>query len=347
MRVGVTGATGNVGTALLRRLVADERVSEVVGIERRRPDLDLPGVTWAPANVADDDLRPLLDGCDVVVHLAWQFQPTRHPDVTWRTNVVGSERVFEAAVSVGASALVHASSVGAYSPNPGRRVTEQWPTHAHPGAAYGREKAYVERILDLVAARNPSLRVVRMRPAFIFQRSASTEQRRIFAGPLVPDVVGRRGLLPVLPYPRGLRFQALHADDAALAYHLAVHREVDGAFNLAAEPPLDAELVGRLLGARPVEVSRWLVRQGMAAAWRAHLIPAEPALFDLVETLPLLETSWARDVLGWEPEITGPGAVAEMLAGLRDGAGGATPPLEPDSASARVDELASGVGAEN
>jgi nucleoside-diphosphate-sugar epimerase len=91
---------------------------------------------------------------------------------TWQANAVGSSRVFEAAVAAGAGAIVHSSSVGAYSPGDGM-VDESWPTHSLPTAAYGREKAYAERLLDAVEARHPSVRVVRIRPAFVFQRRAA------------------------------------------------------------------------------------------------------------------------------------------------------------------------------
>ncbi|SNR92260.1 Semialdehyde dehydrogenase, NAD binding domain [Blastococcus mobilis] len=37
MKVVVVGATGNVGTAVVRALTADDRVSEMVGIARRAP----------------------------------------------------------------------------------------------------------------------------------------------------------------------------------------------------------------------------------------------------------------------------------------------------------------------
>ena len=49
-----------------------------------------------------------------------------------------------------------------------------------------------------------TIRVVRLRPAFIFQRRSASEQRRIFAGPFVPNWIARPGALPVLPLPRTL-----------------------------------------------------------------------------------------------------------------------------------------------
>ncbi|HEX6246562.1 MAG TPA: NAD-dependent epimerase/dehydratase family protein [Nocardioidaceae bacterium] len=345
MRVVVTGATGNVGTAVVDALCADDQVTEVVGVARRRPDRVHPEVRIVTADVGTDDLVPHLRGADALVHLAWMFQPTHRPEVTWQSNAVGSARLFDAAAEAGVGAVVHASSVGAYSPAPGRTVDESWPTHSLPGAGYGREKAYVERVLDAFEARHPGIRVVRLRPAFIFQEQAATAQRRIFAGPLLPNPLLARGRLPVLPWPRGLRFQALHASDVAQAYRLAVtHPGARGAFNVAANPVVDAEVVGELLGARPVPVPARAARAALAGLWHLHAVPAEPALLDLVLSLPLLDTSRIRDELGWEPTVSSVEALHELLQGMVRYSGGETPPLEEDSLRGRLHEVGTGMG---
>jgi UDP-glucose 4-epimerase len=344
VKVVVVGATGNVGTAVVRALAADDGVSEVLGIARRRPEWEQPKTTFVAADVASDDLVSHLRGADAVVHLAWLFQPTHQPTVTWQANAVGSARIFDAVSAAGVGVLVYASSVGAYSPAPGRRVDESWPTHSVPTAAYGREKAYVERLLDAFEARHPDTRVVRLRPAFIFQRQAASEQRRIFAGPLLPGALVRPGRLPVVPWPAGLQFQALHADDVAQAYRLAVVGEARGAYNVAAEPVVDAASIGDVLGARVVPVPGSLARLGLAAAWQLHLVPAEPALLDLALQLPLLDTTRIRDELGWSPTVSSLDALREVLEGMAEGAGGQTPPLAPDSLQGRLHEGATGVG---
>lgn len=331
MRVVITGATGNIGTSLVRALVDDPDVEHIVGIARRRPRWSPAKTTWVEADVAEDDLAPAFDGADAVVHLAWLFQPTHQPMTTWRANVLGSIRVFEAAATH-AGALVHASSVGAYAPGPpgGEPVDETWPTHAVPTAAYGREKSYVERVLDAIECDHPDLRVVRLRPAFTFRTEASPEQRRIFAGPLLPGrLVGRRRV-PVVPDLPGLRFQALHADDVADAYRRAIHRPVRGPFNVAAGPVLDGPALGEIFGCPSVRVPTWVVRPLLAAAWHLRLVPASPALLDLFLSLPVLDTTRAREELGWQPRHTSSAAIEAFLHGLRHPTGMATPPLDPD-----------------
>ncbi|MET8157736.1 NAD-dependent epimerase/dehydratase family protein [Sphaerisporangium sp. NPDC005289] len=353
MRVIVVGATGNVGTSVMSALESDPDVTSIVGVARRLParrpgaGADVPGrIQWRSADITTSDLTGLFARADAVVNLAWLFQPTRDPVTTWRANVLGGMRLFRAVAEAGAQILVHASSVGAYSPGPkDGAVDESWPTHGWPGAAYSREKAYLERVLDVFENDHPSIRVVRMRPGFIFKRGAAAEQRRLFAGPFLPGRLLRAGRIPFVPDIPGLRVQALHSLDVGRAYRLAVTRSVVGAFNLAAEPVLDAAALARLLGARLVPVSPMMARTAVAAAWHLRLIPASPGLMEMALRIPVMDTTRARTVLGWRPEHTAIEAVGDLLEGLRTGAGMPTPVLDAHAGGpARVGELATGVG---
>lgn len=346
MRVVITGATGNVGTSVVERLGTEEAVTDIVGVARRVPEWPAPKTTWVQADIAVDELVPVFAGADAVVHLAWVFHPTHKPLLTWKNNVLGAIRVLDAVAAAGVGTLVSASSVGAYSEGPAQgRVDESWPTHALPVAAYGREKSYVERLLDIFERDHPDVRVVRLRPGFIFKKSSAQEQRRYFAGPFLPNRLVRPGLIPVVPDLPGLRVQALHTRDAAEAYRLALVRDVRGPFNVAAEPVLDADSLAELLGARPVPVPAWVPRAALTAAWRMHMAPATPEVFDLALSVPVMDTQRAATELGWQPTVSALEAVAEVMAGMREGSGGPTPPLADDAGGpARGKELATGVG---
>src|SRR3954463_10075408 len=347
MRVVVTGATGNVGTSVLRALERDEQVTEVIGIARRRPSLRLGKVTWLEADVARADLRPHLAGADAVVHLAWLIQPSRDERITHAVNVEGSQRVFAAAADAGVGTIVYASSVGAYSPGPkDRAVDESWPTEGIPTSFYARHKAAVERILDAFEAAHPGVRVVRLRPGLIFQREAASEIRRLFAGPLLPSPLIRRGLVPIIPRVQRLRFQAVHSHDVGTAYALAVVTETArGAFNIAAEPVLDPHVLAEALGARTVPFPAAVLRAAAALTWKARLQPTSPGWVDMALAVPLMDTTRAREHLGWTPRHTSVDAFTALFDGLRDGAGYGTPPLDPAAGGPlRVRELLTGVG---
>jgi nucleoside-diphosphate-sugar epimerase len=347
MRVVVTGATGNVGTAVVRSLSSEPEVDSIVGIARRRPEQ--PEVEIVAADIVRDDLVPLFRGADVVIHLAWLIQPSRRREVTEAVNVTGSGRVFDAVAQAGVPALVYASSVGAYSPGPkDRRVDESWPTDGVRTSFYARDKAAVERLLDRFEAERPAIRVVRLRPGLIFQRAAASEIRRLFAGPFLPGPLVDPRLIPIVPSHPRLRFQAVHAADVAEAYRLATVRGVRGPFNIAAEPVLDGPALGRLLNARPVPVRAGLLRALADVTWRLRLQPSPPGWVDMALGVPLMDTTRARRELGWAPIHDAGSALLELIHGIREGAGEHTPPLEPGGIGPlRAGEVAGGVGREN
>jgi UDP-glucose 4-epimerase len=347
MRVVVVGASGNIGTSLLASLAAETAVSSVLGVCRRRPGSEFPKTEWRAADVSSSPLEPLFEGADAVVHLAWLIQPARDRRLTYAVNVQGSARVFRAAAAAGVRRLVYSSSVGAYAPGPkDRRVDESWPTTGIPSSFYSRDKAAVERQLDRFEEEHPEVRTVRLRPALIFKRDAAAGIRRLFAGPLLPGRLLRPSLIPIVPDVKRLVFQAVHSHDVGEAFRLALTEDAAGAYNVAAEPVLDPDQLARVLGARKVPLPAPVLRAGAAASFKLRLQPTEAGWLDMGLGVPLMNAARARGELGWEPRHSSTDALLELMAGLREGAGLDTPPLQPGGAGPlRAREFLSGVGA--
>ena len=233
-----------------------------------------------------------------------------------------------------------ASSIGVYSPGPKQRVDESWPRQGIPASWYSRQKAELERRLDRFEAAH-DVRTVRLRPALIMKRESAEEVRRLFLGPLFPSPLARPGRLPLVPHLPGAGVQLVHSRDVGRAYRLAATRPVHGAFNVAAEPALDGRRVAAALGARTLTIHPRVARALAAATWRARLQPTSPDWLDLALGAPLLDCTRARDELGWAPQRDGLETIRELLEGLADRAGAATPPLRRGR---RAAELAAGVG---
>jgi UDP-glucose 4-epimerase len=334
MRIVITGAGGNLGTALVRRLAADGH--ELVGISRRapRPEGPYAGVAWHEIDLSTDAaigaLEPVLRGADAVVHLAWKLQPGHDEPQMRATNVGGARRVLLAVADAEVPQVVVVSSVGAYSPGPKRHaVDEGWPTGGVTSAIYARHKAAVERLMDRVEADVPGLVVTRIRPGLVFQRAAASEITRLFLGSIPPRLVGRLRL-PIVPLPARLWMQAVHADDVADGIARAVERRAGGAFNLAADPVLSPADLAELIGGRRVPVPAGVLRGAVGLSWRLHLQPTEPGWFDLALGVPTMSTARARAELGWAPTVSSREAIRELLDGMADAAGvSASPSLQP------------------
>jgi UDP-glucose 4-epimerase len=340
MTVAVTGASGNVGTALLRRLTAPTAgVAEVRGLARRRPPDIAPWSTvhWHLADLgepaSEEVLAELMDGVDAVVHLAWALQPGRRPDDLRRVNVEGTRRVVRAAAAAGVSQFVHMSSIGAYAPGAvGQKVAEDWPTTGIPSAQYSRDKSEAERVVREVMSRHTDTTLTVVRPTLVLQPEASSEIGRYFLGPwlfgaarLLPGVVAR--LLP-LPLP-AVAVSFVHADDVADALERMLDRRAAGPFNLAAEPVLDSDAIARALGTVRVPVPALALRTALRAAFAAHLVPTEPGWLDIGTKVPALDTSRARRLLDWAPFHRSDEVVAQFVAALGRGEGAPGPLLRP------------------
>jgi nucleoside-diphosphate-sugar epimerase len=328
VHVVVVGATGNVGTSVVERLVQDPGTDSVVGVARRLPASTPPKVRWRRADIGVDPLDDIVGGADAVIHLGWMIQPQHDEATMARTNVVGTMRLAAAAGRAGVGAFVYASSVGTYAPGPkAPLVDERWPATGVDSSSYSRHKAMVEAMLDEVERTHPSMRVVRMRTSLVFQRRAASEIGRLFLGPLVPRVLLAPGRLPFVPRARDLVFQATHATDVADAYWRATTRDVRGAFNIAAGPILDGDVLARTLESRPLPVPIAGLRALLFAAWRARLVPLEEGWIDMATRTPLMDSTRATTELGWEPRVTATDAVRELFVGFAERAGGNTPPL--------------------
>lgn len=336
-RIVVTGASGNVGTAVLRSLAQTHPDDEIVGVVRRAPapvgvyrsvdwhqvDLGSPGI--------EAGLRRIFAGADCVVHTAWGFQPTRNHRYLFDVAIGGSSAVLRAAHDAGVAHLVHISSLGTYAAGRyGRKVDETWSTAGLPSSVYSQSKAAVEAMLDGYQRRNPDgVGITRMRPGLIVQRKAAAGLRRY----TLPAYLNPRWLrwLPLLPLDRSLVVPLVHTDDVADAIVRAIDRRALGPFNLAAEPPIRRDDIAAALGARPVHVSAAVLRLLVQATWRLGLQPIDRGWLDMAFSVPLLASDRARAELGWTPRWGSREALAEVVEGLLAGSGAPSPVLRPRS----------------
>jgi UDP-glucose 4-epimerase len=331
VRIVVTGASGNVGSALLRRLCSSSE-HELVGVARRPPDGGAPfdRTGWVSADLSEATSAEVLDaafrGADAVVHLAWGFQPSHRTDYLEELGVGGTRRVLDAAAAADVPHVVHMSSVGAYSPKADDTpVDESWPTGGVPSSWYSRAKSAAERLLDDFEADRPGSTVTRLRPGIIGQGSAGSSLLRYAVPALVP--ARALGWVPVVPLDRRLAIPMVHADDVADAIEKVLVGRVAGPFNLAAPPPITRDDIATVLKARPVHVPAPVVRAAVSLSWHARLQQVDPGWLDMGFALPLLDCGRAHRELGWSPTKDALSVLEETVAGVRHGWSDGSPVL--------------------
>jgi nucleoside-diphosphate-sugar epimerase len=230
------------GRRVAARLAAAHDVDRVVAIDLVEP-VELPGAeTFFAADLATADLKPLLEGADTVVHLAFSAGPDLDDDAVARSNIEGTQRLLDAAGAVGVRHIVLISSAtvyGAWPANP-MPLTEDAPIRPNPGASYPVQKAEIERLGNEWTTDHPGTTVAVLRPAVAV---AEGEQS---------------WLARSLGLTRGIRvgtddppLQLLHLDDLADAVELARQARLDGPYNVAPDGWLSGEEVVALAGTPP------------------------------------------------------------------------------------------------
>src|SRR5438874_3281417 len=121
-KVFISGALGFIGSVLADRY--REQGVEVRGVDVRAD----PGRGIVAGDVAEEgDWQAHADGCDLVVHTAAYVGFGGQPDEVWRTNVLGTRRVLDAAARAGAGRFVHFSSVTTFGFEYPEGVDETYP----------------------------------------------------------------------------------------------------------------------------------------------------------------------------------------------------------------------------
>jgi nucleoside-diphosphate-sugar epimerase len=148
----ITGATGFIGSRMATRLHARGLKLRLLGrlrndVEKRRAaDLESLSLSVEDIDLTAQDLKPYVEGVDLVVHLAAAQHEANQPEEYFeRINVQGTRRLLEACVTNNVARFVYGSTIGVYGQALDGEIDERSPVA--PDNHYGRTKLAAEELV--------------------------------------------------------------------------------------------------------------------------------------------------------------------------------------------------------
>jgi nucleoside-diphosphate-sugar epimerase len=305
--VAVTGAAGLVGQPLVHALAAHPSVSRVVGLDVREPERRPRVLEFHRVDIAGGHLAPLLQGVDVIVHLAGLVDPIPDEALMARVNVDGTRRVLDAAAAAGARRIVRVSSATVYGAwaNNAVPLDEDAALRPNPGFSPAVQGAEIERLLAEWRHDHPGVTTTTLRAAPVVGPGAERLPARILLGR--PPLRVRGAAVPV---------QVVHVDDLVSALALAATTDLPGVYNVAADGWLAADDARAIVGRFNVPgIPAEALTRALHRAWVLGIGDVPPGV------VPYLSQPWvvANDRLravGWAPRHTNEQAIREAVTTL-------------------------------
>ncbi len=308
MRALVTGGSGFIGSNLVDALLARGHGVTVIDdlSTGRRENLD--GAVSAGAEFVELDIRDaqaVYDvmtrvGPDAVFHLAAQIDVRRSiadPGADARINVEGTVNVLEAARQANVPRVINTSSGGAiYGEGRFLPATEDHPVS--PEAPYGQSKFAAEGYCDLYA-RNHGLSAVSLRYGNVF----GPRQDPLGEAGVIAIFCGKvlDGTRPTV-YGDGLQTRDyVYVGDVVEANLLAAASDATGPFN-----------IGTGVAASVLDLVDALGKQA-ETPFEPEMAPERPGEIKHI----VLDTSRAREELGWQAKVDLQEGLERTLASLR------------------------------
>ena len=298
LRVAVTGASGYIGSKLVRSLLSSDNVEFILAMDIRPPDVDQSDrVIFVEQDVGDP--FPNLFAAhriDAVVHLAYLLNPGRRRQVSRRVNVTGTVNVLDACAAAGVQHVLYLSSTSVYGAHPDNPefLTEEHPVRPIPGFLYSEDKLESESRLAEFAARNPSATVTVLRGCPVLGPNSDNFISNAFRKPILPTIAGADPDM-----------QFLHEDDLVAILAACLERMPPGTYNVAGEGTIKWSEMAATMDSRVLSLPYFAWAGLTSVAWHLHIQSDSRA-----SGLNFIRHRWTADTrklsteLGFTPKYT-------------------------------------------
>lgn len=296
-KVLITGAAGDVGSALLRELSqSEDGPDEVVATDVRKPEEVPKGIRFETLDVRGDDPDQVIgrETPDVVIHLASIVAPTTR-DFAHAVDVIGSRNVLTACIAHGVKRLVVTSSGAAYGYHADNAIplVESDPLRGNPEFAYSDHKRQVEEMLATARSEVPELEQVVLRVGTVLGAGLENQITALFHKPRLLALAGCES-----------PFVFIWTRDLARILQRAISQGPEGIYNVAGDGALGVTDLAGALGKPVLRLPVWLLKLALGIAHPLKLSRYGPNQVRFLQYRPVLDNRALKEQFGYVPDLT-------------------------------------------
>lgn len=294
----VTGASGFLGQALLKRLHTSQDKVYALDVRETPTAQRFDGVTYVVGDIRDEQLGELFAEHNIthVVHLASIVTPdANRREFEYSVDVLGTQNILRNCIEHRVEQFVYASSGAAYGYHADNAdwLTEDMPLRGNESFTYSWHKRLAEEACAKARQSNPELRQVILRIGTILGESVDSQVTKLFSGKRILAIRGADS-----------PFVFIWDTDVANIVHCALNYSKTGIFNVAGDGKLSIQTIAKQLNKPLLTLPAGALRTALAVAKRLKLTQYGPDQLDFLRYRPVLLNTALKETLGYTPEKT-------------------------------------------
>ncbi len=308
--VAITGAGGYIARQLIAVLENRPGCRRILGTDIVAPRIQTGKLEFHHHDVRDPRLIELWQDqrIDTVVHLAFIVNPIHDEKKMYDVNVNGTLNVLRICEKLKIPHIIIASSATAYGawPDNPRLLKEDDPIRVFPPKfSYAHHKGLVEQHCADFMKRHPEVIFNIVRPCVVYGPHTDNYLARYLKNMPVVFLAGGRD--PDL--------QFVHEEDVAELFSLLIEKKVPGAFNAAGDGVVKISQAAAMIGKKTLPIPMRLYRALIRLLWhlRIKIVEAPAGVVDYSSYPWVVDTTRAKNILGWKPRYTSRQALRIML----------------------------------
>jgi UDP-glucose 4-epimerase len=309
-RVLLTGASGFLGSSLLKRLTSDRRYERIVAVDVQRPPFKLRKTKFYKVDLthprADEMLVEILadEQLDMVLHTGFYQRPIEDTTYAHEVNSIGTMHILSACYESPVRKVVVSSRTlvyGARYDNP-HYMNEDLMPRPRMDYEFQLDKVEVERQLLRFWKSNPSTLVTVLRHCSIMGPTVENCWTHYLSMPVCPTVLGYDPLI-----------QFISERDVIEAFKLASDEDFPGVFNIVGRRVIPLSMILKIANKRRLPLPSPAAENLFRALWILNTGPFPPEHIDFLRYHCLADGSRAKEAMGFQAKKTAWEALEDFL----------------------------------